>query len=173
MASKASPLIDTNHRSFHGCVSGPLAVSRLKAVEEDCYLVRYSENQSKYILTVLKKGLGQDRDNDLVKDFEILIVCEGIKCKINGLKKTFKTLDDMLMYYETTPIHPSVTSLGKCCPSPRHKQIKAKRALTESQISQMSPNQTLTCFNKQKEELEKRIEDMERLQSAEKSCIIL
>lgn len=173
IASKVYPLINIDHMSFHGCVSGPEAVSRLKEAKADCYLVRYSDNQSKYLVSVLKKGLGEDRDKDLVKDFEIQIINGGKKCKINGLKKAFKTLDDMLSYYETVPIHPSVASLGDCCPSPRHQQ-KARCGLTESRISNMTPTETLMRFNQQREEMEKRLNDLQKsVEKIKSPCTIL
>lgn len=172
MATKVSPLININHPSFHGCISGPQAIRRLKSAKTDCYLVRYSDNQTKYLLTVLKKGLGEDKDNDLIKEFEILII-KWKKCKINGIKKAFNTLDEMFLYYDTVPIHPSVTSLGEICHSPRHKQ-REKCDWTESIVSQMSAAETLTCLREQREEFEKRIEDLQQtVEKSQSQCIIL
>ena len=145
---------------------------RLKAAYKDCYLLRYSDNQNKYLLTVLKMGLGQDRDNDLIKEFEILAI-NGEKCKINGGNKAFKTLDELLSYYNTVPIHPSISSLGEICHSPRHKQ-KVRHDLTESLISQMSAAETLLCLKEQREESERRIVELQRMVELNQSpCTIL
>lgn len=141
---------------------------RLKAAQRDCYLLRYSDNQKKYLLLVLKRGLGQDRGNDLIKEFEILTI-NGEKCKINGASKSFRTLDELLSYYNTVPIHPSISSLGEICHSPRHKQN-----MTESLISQMSAAETLTRLKEQERESEKRIEELQRMVELNKSiCAIL
>ncbi len=153
-------------------------MKRLKAAKTDCYLIRYSDNQQRYIVSVIKRGLGEGRNHDLIREFEIMIVNEGKKCKINGQKNTFKSLNEMLSYYSTVALHPTVTSLGNCCLSPRHKE-KANR-LTPSQISEIShadAKETLKHFQKREEQYEKRIEDMRnRLQVLEEDqshCTIL
>lgn len=155
--------------AFHGSISGHEAVSRLKATKEDCYLIRYSDNQSKYLLCVLEVGLGQD----LVKEFEILIVNDGKRCKINGSKEEFKTLDDMLSHYESMPIHLSVMSLGESCPSPRHRQRKAKHDLTESYISQMSSTEMFKRFSQQQEQIEKTLKELQQVVEKKRCCTIL
>ena len=121
LASAASPeIIDSNEECFHGNITGREATRRLKASEYDSHLVRYSQNHKRYILSVLKKGLGQDCDNDLFLEFEICIT--GSKCYVNGHRKKFRSLKELLVHYETTSLHPSVENIGCTCPSPRFKE---------------------------------------------------
>lgn len=86
---------------------------------------------------MLKKGLGQDKDNDLFIEFEILIAKNGENIRIDGHKKMFSSLDEMILCYSFVPLDPSVVSLGSYCISPRHKQEELSH-LTESTISQMT-----------------------------------
>lgn len=114
LACDASPqVIDTNEECYHGNITGRAAAQRLKASDYDCYLVRYSLNQKTYILSVLKKGLGQDCDNDLIMEFEILVA--GSKCNINGHGKKFRSLKELLVHYEKASLHPSVANIGCIC----------------------------------------------------------
>ena len=175
-ASKASEIINDSHKCYHGSISGPKAKSRLKAEGNDCFLVRYSNNQQKYLLSILKKGLGQDTDSDLFVEFQILMVKNGKRCKIDGQSKTFSSLDEMITYWNMISLHPSVANLGTCCVSERHK-YDINRKLTMSQISQMTTPEAARVvmdITKKNEENKKKIEWMqgklEETESSKRSC---
>ena len=117
--------MNPDEECYHGTISGATAIKRLKATDFDCHLIRYSKNQKKYILAVLKKGLGEDEDNDLIEHFEIKV--EGNRCQIDGHSQTFKSLKDLLSHYKDTPLHPSIHDIGECCPSPRYRERMERR----------------------------------------------
>ena len=177
-ASKASEIINESHECYHGSISGSKAKSRLKAEGRDCFLIRYSNNQRKYLLSILKKGLGQDTDGDLFVEFEILMVKGGKKCKIDGQSKTLSSLDEMITYWNMISLHPSVADLGTCCVSERHK-YGINRKFTMSQVSQMTNTEAarvVVDISKKNEENEKKIEWMQvklkETVNSKRSCIL-
>ncbi len=130
--------------------------------------MRYSENQNKYVLTVLKKGLGQDRDNDLVKEFEIVI--DGKHCKISGDSAKYKSLKELLAHYKCAPLHPSIANIGGRCPSPRFSDHMERRESKKVQIAAQM------LMQDQREEAQQQMKDMEaKIQHLENrsTCIIL
>ena len=166
-------IINPEHESFHGCIRGPVAISRLKATYNDSFLVRYSEKQKKYLLTVLKRGLGDDEDGDLVKEFEIVICDNRKKCKVSGLDEKFSSLEELLFAYKARPLHASIMNIGKCCESPRHRErLKEKEEMLVSQISKASASKMLTQLqtqdHKRMDEMEAKILTLEK----KKRCVI-
>lgn len=125
---------------------------------------------------MLKKGLGQDKDNYLFIEFEILIAKNGKEIRIDGHKKMFSSLDEMILCYSFIPLDPSVASLGSCCVSPRHKQ-EEYTDITASKISQMTAEEATKMFMtmKKRDEEKKMMEIMkERLQPENRrTCSIL
>lgn len=160
-------VLTSDNKSFHGSISGPTAFRRLKMTRSDCYLVRYSERQHKHIISVVMRGLGQDKDKDLLKEFEITIE-DGTKCAVQGTNKWFKSINELLSYYERMPIHPSMQSLGACCVSPCHHDME-KCDLTN--IPHAEAVQKLTSF---REKLKRRLTDLqEKQKNAHHQCRIL
>ena len=100
-----------DHPSYHQCICGEEAIRRLKASGHPCcYLTRYSEKKESYILTVYKK----QRPKDTKKHFIIIIKNNG-RLKIEGETEVhFKRIEELLEYYETHRIHPSLKTIG-CC----------------------------------------------------------
>lgn len=156
-SQKVPAVFDLDQESFHGCICGPVAISRLKATKKDCYLIRYSQNQEKYVLSILKRGLGQDEDNDLVMEFEIIVTDRGKRCTISGCDKSFRSVSDLLLCHQSMPLHPSIANIGSCCVSPRCKYME--RMITVPQYE---------YYNKQIEDMKARMQSMEQ-----NKCIIL
>lgn len=159
--SLQTPIIDPNHESFHGCIRGPVAVSRLKGTKSDSHLVRYSEKQKKLVLTVLKRGLGQDEDGDLVMEFEIVVSEDGKRCKVNGSSRSCKSLDELLKFCQCTTLHPSVTGIGGCCVSPRYREGRERKEMLASQASQASTSRMLSQLQAQDQQYQRQLDEMQ------------
>lgn len=166
-ASSASQIINPEEECYHGNITGEEATKRLKVMAFDSYLVRYSQSYRKYILTVLKKGLGQDGDGDLIMGFEIVV--EDNHCKVDGHDNMFNSLKELLAYYSKKSLHPSIHGIGGCCRSPRHKDRIERR---ESRRAQRAVQ---AMVNQQREEHQRQLKDLEaKLKQLEnKSCVIL
>ena len=98
-----------DHLSYHQCISGKEAMRRLKASGYPCcYLTRYSEAQESYILSVYQ----QQTPKDTKKHFRIIIKSNG-RLKIEGETQVhFANIEELLKYYETNRIHPSLKNIG-------------------------------------------------------------
>ena len=100
------------HQSYHSTISGPEAEKILKASSKrNCYLTRYSKNNEAYTLSVIYIHNNQDR----VSHLKLSIDDEKSQYSLEGKKKTFTTLNDLLQTYEHSPLSPEIRSLGSPC----------------------------------------------------------
>lgn len=122
----------------------------------------------------MKRGLGQDKDNDLLKDFEITVKDGGTKCTVHGTKKWFKSINELLWYYGKKPLHPSVQSLGTFCVSPRHKDM-AKGDLTVSDLTSIPHAEAEEKLMAFQEEYKIKLTDLQEQLEEERNqrCVIL
>ena len=166
-ACSASQLINPEDECYHGNITGEEATKRLKAMVFDGYLIRYSQAHKKYILTVLKKGLGQDEGSDLILGFEIVV--EDNRCKLDGHENMFNSLKQLLAHYSKSSLHPSMQGIGACCHSPRYNGHMERR---ESRRAQRAAQ---ALVREQREEQQRQLKDLEAKikQLENKSCIIL
>ena len=121
----------------------------------------------------MKRGLGEDKDNDLLKDFVITIKRGGTKCTVQGTNKWFKSINKLLLYYEKMPLHPSVQSLGTCCVSPRHEDMVKVTVSDLTNIPHAEGVQKLIALQ---ENCKRKITDLqEQLEerNAHQRCVIL
>ena len=131
--------IDPEEECFHGNICRKKAIERLKATNIDSHLVRYSKTQEKYILAVLKKGLGEDDDSDLFQEFKIMD--EGNRCQIDGHDETFESLKELCSHYEHTSLGPSIHDIGGSCPSPRYlTRLERVRRAAQTQYRAQNSN---------------------------------
>jgi hypothetical protein len=98
--------MDENN-SYHGVITGKEAVKRLKKVNNDSYLCRFSSRNQKYVLSLVKNGPRK------VGHFELSInKSSQAKYKVEGMEKHFETIDELLRFYETNRIHPEFDNIG-------------------------------------------------------------
>ena len=101
------------HPSYHGAITGKEAMVLLKKHGSDCYLLRYSKIQDKFMILVFKRIKGKE----LCSQFQ-LIVTEGEdnnRYEIKGAKKEFTSISRLLEHYQCHPISPKINRLGDIC----------------------------------------------------------
>ena len=92
--------------SYHAGITGEEAIKRLQVSgNPHCYLIRYSEAQECYILTVYCK----QSPSDVEKHFKILV---DPKYKIENTANEFESIGQLLEHYENHRIHPTLRKIG-------------------------------------------------------------
>ena len=96
------------HNSYHQAITGKEAERRLKMCGDCCYLTRYSESQSAYMLSVLYK-------KNSMKNFKISINNSGIHkvYKIEGKDEEFDGIGELLNHYEKNRMDPAFPTIGR------------------------------------------------------------
>ena len=106
-----------NHAAYHGVLTGLVADDRLGRKEGIFFLFRYSENKKKYILAVL------DSDKK-VEHIEMEINTDEPLYRLQGTEKNFRSVDELVTYYQSHPLSASIRTLGKPCYRPGYKRCK-------------------------------------------------
>ena len=102
------------HRSYHGRMTGAAAERVLQGMNEEvpCYLTRFSANHNKYVLSVLT----EDMEGELeTQDFELAINNDNNRYELLGTGKSFNNIDDLLSFYERSPLTETIQSIGVPC----------------------------------------------------------
>ena len=97
------------HNPYQGQISKEEAERRLKKRGGHCYLTRYSENKTSYILSVYKE---QRSLKPIIQHFKITIIKSSGKLHIEGTDIYFNKIQELLNYYEKNPITPALSSIG-------------------------------------------------------------
>jgi len=103
-------LVMPNHRSFHGSITGEQAEYILsKTAEQQCYLTRYSSNHRAYILSV-KEPMTPN-----ILHYKLSIDNTAQNYEIQGTGVAFRSFEELLSFYEQSPIDATVRSIGSPC----------------------------------------------------------
>ena len=94
------------HDSYHQAITCEEALRRLKKCTEHGYLTRYCEEQKCYALSVYQR-----LPNGVFKEFKI--ECENSVYIISGKSTTFKSIGELLDFYEKNRIDPALKNIGK------------------------------------------------------------
>ena len=95
---------------YHGDISWEVAEERLKALRSDCFLVRKSKSEEgKYILSVRYGGV--------TKHHRICV--QNQRYEVEGTKKQFSTLQQLIAYYKKRHLSTEWEKLIKPCEPPR------------------------------------------------------
>ena len=94
--------------SYHGPISGKEAVKRLRKGVGDSYLTRFSPNHSYYVLTVLRR-----EPSMVVGNFQLIINTSIEHYSVQGMERSFSSMDELLGYYEAHRIHPMFDTIGR------------------------------------------------------------
>lgn len=113
-----------HHPSYNGSMTGKKAELRLQQHGGNCYLIRYSEANSTYVLSVMKRSA--EYENGLKAAHFQLNVIKGIsfnEYEVRGSEKTFYDIFKLLEYYQKNPVDHSIQSIGEACPMQRDSCI--------------------------------------------------
>ena len=101
-------IIMEEDNSYHQAIIGKEAERRLKMCGDHCYLTRYSERRSAYVLSVLYQ-------KNSTKHFKISVNNSGIHevYKIEGKDKEFGRIRELLDHYEKNRMDPAFPTIGR------------------------------------------------------------
>ena len=101
----------TQYPYYHGPISGDEAKERLKLQLRNSFLVRFSETQNKYILSVLKRG---DNKTVIFRNFVINTETklDQHEYEIEGSQKKFDNFSELLNYYKRYQISTEINCIG-------------------------------------------------------------
>ncbi len=104
--------ITSNHRSYHGRMTGAAAERVLQDMNEPSYLTRFSANHNKHVLSVLTEDMERELET---QHLELAFDNDINRYEIVGAKKKFKNIDDLLSFYECNPLNEAIQSIGVPC----------------------------------------------------------
>ena len=97
------------HPSYHGSITSTEAKRRLQKHGRRCYLTRYSESNTCYILTVY-----QEKPAEIIKHFRLRIDRGLAQVEEKGM--SFTNIWRLLNYYENHRIDPAFKNIGESYP---------------------------------------------------------
>ena len=104
-----------HHPSYHEIISGKEAERRLTENSEgNCYLTRYSESEEKYVVSAIVSHRGMREPVHFVLEID----SEAPSYSFKGSEKIFRTIDELLTYYEQYPLNEEIRSIGSICHPP-------------------------------------------------------
>lgn len=102
-----------NHPSYHGAITWEQAEIKLKEHGGNCYLTRYTTGRKVYVLSVMNDGI-QGKE-PIIRHFNLIIGDKDENtCEIQGAKKQFSNIFDLLNFYRTTPVDHAIRTIGDC-----------------------------------------------------------
>lgn len=103
------------HPSYHGNMTGTEAELRLEQHSRNGYLTRYSKYKKLFKLSVIRKV---KEDDFIITHFTLIITRKGssLVCsyKLEGTRKTFTNVSELLEYYKNTPLTHEIDGIGDC-----------------------------------------------------------
>jgi len=101
-----------NHPSYHGPITGEEAKRQLQLQNGQCFLFRYSEAKKKYLISV------KECDENEVTHIRVEIDKDMPSYQLEGTQKPFKSLGELIKYYQKNPLSPTLRGIGEPCPNP-------------------------------------------------------
>ena len=100
-----------DHPAYHGPLTGQDAEKILLEEGEICYLFRHSKNSNKYFLAVVDSA-------KQVQHLEMDIDKDEPRFSLRGTGKKFRSIPELIDYYQSKPLSSTIRKLGMpCCPS--------------------------------------------------------
>ncbi len=114
----------SDHRSYHGKMTGREATKILKQHGGTCYLTRYSRAKDKYVLSVLQREV--DSEEFIVKSYKLNIFKQRNNHKrtiteIDGTEEQFDSIFDLLSFYERNPVDHDIHGIGTMIEAKKHR----------------------------------------------------
>jgi len=101
-----------NHPSYHGELNSKEAEGRLSMVSGslggNCYLTRYSKNNESYVVSALVYHNGGYTPVHIKLNIDTEKNCHSLE----GTEKVFRTLNELLGYFEQNPLSSDIRGLG-------------------------------------------------------------
>ena len=107
--SKTKIAAITELSSYHGALRSVQAEEKLKQQPGDSHLIRYSDSNRKYILSVLKRGA----NGPICQHFKIKKLPLPHAYTVEGSDRIFMGASKMLKYFRNNPISYEIDGIGK------------------------------------------------------------
>lgn len=104
-----------NHPTYHNDISGETAEMRLQRKGGLCYLFRYSKSSNMYQLAIVDC-------NQKVEHFELEIDRDKPMFSLKGTKQEFRSLEELIKYYHSHRLSPTIRNIGKPCYHPDYSR---------------------------------------------------
>lgn len=126
MAESFDGCIDS-YAGYHGVVPPKLVESRLRELNENCHVLRYNEKKKTYVISVAWKGK--------VRHFKLKITTENFvtSYEIEGTKKQFPDLGQLLNYYENCRVDTIIGGVGN--PLPNENPLSQNTVWTKHELA--------------------------------------
>ena len=118
---------------YHGALRGVEAEEKLKQQPGDSHLIRYSDSNEEYILSVLMR----DDNGPICQHFIIKTLPpphDKYSCTVEGSDRVFHCASEMLKYFREHPISYEIYSIGKPC-NHNHSKATHHSSVDDSDIS--------------------------------------
>ncbi len=119
--------IMTTHSSYHGKMTGENPEEIMRKMKEPCYLTRFSENHNRYVLSLMIK----DKKGFEFMHIPLIINDEESKYEIEGTNNPFRSVNNMLGYYEHNNLDPTIPNIGIPCIAENPNEIAQDRRLSK------------------------------------------
>ena len=140
----------TDHRSYHGAISGSEANELLNLAPEKGYLTRYSNNKKRYVLSVFYPSI------PVVRHLLLAIDEEASSYVIQGTWKSFPGIYKLLDYYEINPLDSKLEDIGISYSPINTRQLKQqheeKKRKEDQQKNAQQKNNDMKEHKKQHKE---------------------
>ena len=99
----------TDHCSYHGVISSDEAKNLLLLAPEKGYITRYSDKKEKFVLSIVYPS---SEGNQQICHLLLAIDNEVPSYAMKGSGKSFQSVEEMLVYYETNPVNQRLSNIG-------------------------------------------------------------
>lgn len=79
-----------------------------------CYLIRFSDNNQKYVLSIMAENT---EGQFIFLDYELVIDSQNDYYEVKDSGKNFQSIDKLLNYYEHNSLHVVTPNIGIQCPT--------------------------------------------------------
>ena len=131
-----------------------------RSLGSNCYLTRYSETQESYVVSAIVYHQGIPTPVHI----KLNIDTDNNSYSLEGTEKTFRTLDELLNYFEQNPLSHDIRELGTPCLPPDKSQHRTLPRYTNggnsdqvTKVLQMN-ERLLDELSKQREDHKKEVE---------------
>ena len=99
-------------KGYWGALTGKEAEDHLRSCGTNCYLIRYSQNQEKYVISVMRTDA-----EPAIQHYQVSIRRGNDRPTywIEGTEEWFTSVEELLKFYQKTPLTRSNRTIGQVC----------------------------------------------------------
>ena len=148
---ETNQIMDIQHDSYHGEISGKEAEFRLKAFKTRSYLTRYSVSHEQYLLSVYQPVLRGNEIKHEMRNFVITFKHDDKKI-YRITDREFNSLEEMLETYERESLHHSLPNIGRMVSEEEYLQLRQQQRQGHSLLNIVSEEEYLQLRQQQQQQ---------------------